>query len=210
MDSDQWAGEGGWFQISPKEGGNKHIKKETPQHEKQKHTKTLNLMENMQRPHCAKNGKCMRVGRCKKDILSSMKGMMKDYPAFELEQLRSLLWLKVEVFSLLKGPLGEGALRGLTEEGRQPPPQIQGGSAMETQSWGACGGPGPKSWRVHAPMCLHRQTVHSTSQFINSWVWCLFELHGEPGRLWGIKFGILIGQVMKSSTRCFSPSRKVK
>lgn len=118
-------------------------------------------MENMQRPHCAKNGKCMRVGRCKKDILSSMKGMMKDYPAFELEQLRSLRWLKVEVFSLLKGPLGEGAPRGLTEEGRQPPPQIQGGSAMETQSWGACGGARPKE--LEGP-CSHVLTQADCAQ----------------------------------------------
>ena len=70
-----------------------------------KQNKTLNLMENIQRPDCGRDGRYVWVGGCWKDSLSTTEGMIKDYPAFKPEGQRSISWLKGEVFSLLQRPL---------------------------------------------------------------------------------------------------------
>lgn len=131
-------------------------------------------MENIQRPDCGRDGRYVWVGWCWKDSLSTMEGMIKDYPAFKPKG--GSVFPSPEAFG---GALREDSLR---EAALNPDsgPGCEGDTAR-----GPTMGTVPKSAggsRLQGAYMGSSPTVYSTSQFINPGIRCLLEPPSDPGK----------------------------
>lgn len=199
MNLDQGAGEGGWLQISPK-WRDKCSRKETTAHLKKK---SLNLMENIQRPDCCRGGGCMWVGGCRKDILSSTKGWWRTLRLLNLRGWWTFDGWGEQCFSCSRGLLGMGLGRTYLSEGGSPQPRswvrVWGRQTHMTYPWGLC----PK--RLHSGYTGNSPTVYSTSQFVNPWVQWVLWTSQWPWEICWTKLMILILQIMKVKRKAFPP-----